>query len=202
MVWEFFATRGWIDFDRATPTITDFFSSGRTQLAADEPAALAVADLMHLNAAEADLPVAATQDRLQTDLAGQPFHLVVSADAARFAINATDSGPFVGHDPRQSRRFWDVTLFSSDASKLAWLADTDSLETLRERFVPAVSDLAGLYRAGEGDFGYESFEVIRRAMPVQATLWRAKLAVLLAEDEDERLVASLADVYFTLSRSA
>src|SRR4051794_6475649 len=122
MVWEYFQRNEWIDFDAATEVISSFFAAGLTQLRPDTRAARAVADLMHLNAAEADLPVAASEGRLQVDLRAVPFHLKVSADAARFAINATDSGPFVGHDPLTARRFWDVTLYSSDASKLAWLA--------------------------------------------------------------------------------
>jgi len=197
MVWEYLAESGWVDFSAATETITGFFRSGRTQLAADDPAALAVSDLMHLNAAEADLPAAATQDRLHTGLAAAPFTLQVSAGAARFAINSTDSGPFVGHDPREARRFWDVTLLSSDASKLAWLARTDSLEILRDRFLQAVTDLAGLYEGVQGVFGYEAFEEnFRQALPVQATLWRAKIAVLLAE---ETFGDQLVDVYRTLA---
>jgi hypothetical protein len=45
--------------------------------------------------------------------------LGVPKGADRFAIESTDSGPFVGHDPREARRLWDVTFLSSDASKLA-----------------------------------------------------------------------------------
>jgi hypothetical protein len=192
MVWEYFQRNGWIDFDAATETIGGFFAAGLTQLPPGTPAARAVADLMHLNAAEIDLPAATAQGRLQADLVGVPFHLRVSPDAARLAINATDSGPFVGHDPLQARRFWDVTLYSSDASKLAWLAKTDKLEGLRENFVQAVTDLAGLYRGVNQGFGYESLQAFRAAMPVVMTLWRAKLAVLLQEDGFE---GSLYDVY-------
>ena len=192
MVWEYFQQNGWIDFDAATETIGGFFAAGLTQLPADTAAARAVSDLMHLNAAEADLPAAAAQDRLQLGLVAVPFHLRVSSDAARFAINATDSGPFVGHDPLEARRFWDVTLYSSDASKLAWLAGTDTLEGLRENFIPAVTDLVGLYRGGRQGFGYQSLQAFEAAMPIQITLWRAKLAVLLEEDGFED---SLYEVY-------
>jgi hypothetical protein len=192
MVWEYLAESGWVDFGPATETITAFFDSGRTELAADDPAAVAVSDLMHLNAAEADLPAAAAQERLQVDLPNMPFRLEVSADAARFAINATDSGPFVGHDPREARRFWDVTLLSSDASKLAWLSGEDSLEGLRQRFIPAVSDLAGLYRDLGDAYGYEPLRAFPPSLPVQATLWRAKIAVLLQEEAFEE---SLIEVY-------
>jgi hypothetical protein len=198
MVWEYLSENGWVDFTAATEMITVFFARGQTRLAADDPAALAVSDLMHLNAAEADLPTAAAEDRLQTQVSGVPFYLLVSADAARFAINSTDSGPFVGHDPRQARNFWDVTLFSSDASKLAWLAGTDSLETLRERFKPAVMDLAGFYRGAEDQFGSEALQRFRDAFAVQATLWRAKMAVLL---EEEAFADRLVDVYRTLTTS-
>jgi hypothetical protein len=90
-----------------------------------------------------------------------------------------------------------VTLLSSDASKLAWLAATDSLETLRDRFLPAVTDLAGLYQGVQGVFGYEAFEdAFRQGFPVQATLWRAKIAVVL---EEEAFGDQLVDVYQTLA---
>jgi len=60
-----------------------------------------------------------------------------------------------------------------------------------------VTDLAGLYQGVAGVFGYEEFEDgFRQAFPVQATLWRAKIAVLL---EEEGFGDQLVDVYQTLA---
>ena len=192
MVYEYLSQQGWVDFRAATDTITTFFRAGQTILAWNEPPARVVEDLMHLNAAEAALPEAVRGGRLRGPSAAGPFHLEVSEAAARFAIDSTDSGPFVGHDPRQARRLWDVTLLSSDASKLAWLAETESVEELRERFTVAVTRLAELYRGLEDPAAYERL----RTFPVQATLWRAKIAVLLDEQD---FAGSFREVYSSLA---
>lgn len=209
MVWEGLQQTGWVDFRSATDTITGPFRRGQTQLRMDEPAGAAVIDLMHLNAAEIDLPTAAAQGRLRPGFVAaprMPFRLEVSADAARVAIETTDSGPFVGHDPRQARRFWDVTLFSSDASKLAWLSGTDSLDELQARFVPTVQSLGDLYRTLErpyGEYGGPQESSVAtflathaETFPVRATLWRAKLAVLL---EEANFLDDLREVFYSLS---
>ncbi len=85
-----------------------------------------------------------------------------------------------------------MTLLSSDASKLAWLAETESVEELRERFIAAVTRLAELYPSLEDPAAYERL----RTFPVQATLWRAKIAVLLDEQD---FAGSFREVYSSLA---
>jgi hypothetical protein len=208
VVWEDLQEIGWIDFGWVTETIAVPFVTGQTQLGMQEPGGAAVVDLMHLNAAEIDLPTAATQGRLQPGLIAaprMPFRLQVSREAAHVAIEITDSGPFVGHDPRATRRFWDVTVFSSDASKLAWLCGSDSLEELRARFIPTVRQLGDLYRrlepfrqSGSPAEGFaEAFLATHlQTFPVRATLWRAKLGVIL---EEENPVDGLREVFYSLT---
>lgn len=163
-----------VDFGRASDEIRGFLSEGRTMLPAQSDAVQAVADLIHLNAAEATLLVPLPEG---ARLFREP--LLVTVDAARFAISATDSGPFIGHDPRQRPRLWDVTLLGGDASKLAWLGGTDSVDVLRDRFDDVIARLASLYHEREDPAGYGNPE----AFSLRATLWRAKIAVLLEERE-------------------
>lgn len=172
MIYESLQEAHLVDFGRASGEIRGFLSAAPTILPAESDAVLAVTDLIHLNAAEATLLAPLAE--------GPHFFegpLLVTPGAARFAIAATNSGPFIGHDPRQRPRLWDVTLLGSDASKLAWLAETDSVEVLRETFDDVIGRLAMLYRQHEDPVGYGSPEALR----VRVTLWRAKIAVLLEE---------------------
>jgi hypothetical protein len=141
MVWEFFSARDWVEFDEALQVLGDYIEQAPTQLRLDSDAGSAVLDLMHLNAAEGSLR---TGLRAPTPTRG-PF-LVASRPAAISAIYETDTGPFVGHDPRENPRLSDVTLFGSDASKLAWLSGTDSVAGIATRFIPTVTRLGNLHR--------------------------------------------------------
>jgi len=72
-----------------------------------------------------------------------------------------------------------VTLLGSDASKLSWLSGGESVERLRQGFDAVIHDLAGLYQNVEDAFGYGRHD----AFGLRATLWRAKIAVLLEEED-------------------
>lgn len=171
MVYEFLQGQGLVNFSAATHALDQLFSGIQTVIAIDSPEGMAVLDLMHLNAAEIAL-------RPEPDY---ELPLYVPEPAARAAISATNSGPFVAHNVRARPRLWDVTLLGSDASKLAWLADTESVETVAERFVDVVRRLAELY-AQSGDpteYGEPGLLAMR------ALLWRAKIAVLLDEEDLE-----------------
>jgi hypothetical protein len=170
VIFEQLQARGLVDFAEASPAISHALArSGRL----DPKGRLgrAVADLMHLNAAELALAIQLPEFH------GEP--LAVSVQAAEFATVLTNSGPFFGHSPLDRPALWDVTLFGSDASKLAWLADTDSVEVIRDRFDSVVSDLAGMYRDVEEPTGYGAPAFLE----LRATIWRAKIAVLLEEDK-------------------
>jgi len=94
-------------------------------------------------------------------------------------------------------------LLGSDASKLAWLAETDSVELLAQRFIPAVTRLAEMYqelseRLAEWP-GELSPQWRPAAFAVQATLWRAKIGVLLGEED---IADSLLEVHLELGGGA
>jgi hypothetical protein len=196
MVWEFFSNRKWINFDAGLDVLGDFVEEAQTQLPLDSAAGTAVLDLMHLNAAEASLPAG-----LREGGPRDPFRLDVSRSATFEAIFESDCGPFVGHDPRNEPRLWDVTLYGSDASKLAWLAETESVEELRHDFTGTVTRLGDLYDQFQEsrrtfDLAADSTFWVPTAFAVRATLWRAKIAVLLSEDEPDD---SLTEVATTLA---
>jgi hypothetical protein len=182
MVWEFLSEQGWVDYRRASETISEFLVGAETILPPDSVAGRAVLDLIHLNAAELAVPVGLREPR-----ANAPFLLEVPRQAARVAIYVSDSSPFWGHDPTEQARLWDVTLYSSDASKLAWLSETESPETLAERFIPAVTRLAALQQRlheSRAEWQYDDPTFWEpSAFAALATLWRAKLAVVLREEE-------------------
>lgn len=182
MLYESLSDQGLVDFSEASAVINEVFVGGRTLLPPRSGAAVAVADLMHLNAAEAHL-VGGIQlaERLE-------LPLPVSRESARFATWATDSGPFLGHDPRENPALWDVTLLGGDASKLAWLSRSSSVETLRDNFDAVIRDLAGLYETREDPIGYGRRDIF----DLRATLWRAKIAVLLGEDDFPVMVSRVA----------
>jgi hypothetical protein len=207
MVWEYLAERGWVDFGSTVETADAFIGSTATHIGVEGPALTATLDLVHLNAAEASLPGGLREPGLDA-----PFRLEVAPWVTPFALFASDCGPFWGHDPRDGPKIWDVTLYSGDASKLAWLAETDSVITLAERFVPAVQRLGALYVqffASSGELFASDPALSERfqdwlpvwpwdpnAFPVRATLWRGKLAVLLG---DEEFQSSLFEVYNSLA---
>jgi hypothetical protein len=182
VIYESLIDQGLVDFSEATPLITAVFVGERTLLPPDSDAATAVTDLMHLNAAEAHLLIPA---QLSESL---ELPVPVSRESAHFATWATDSGPFLGHDPRENPALWDVTLLGGDASKLAWLSGSWSVATLRDKFATVISDLAGLYRRYEDPIGYGRSDFF----DMRATLWRAKIAVLLGEDDFPVMTSSAA----------
>jgi hypothetical protein len=173
VIYESLQKDGLVDFSEATSVINNYFRTAQTVLPFESGAGTAIADLIHLNAAEASLAAYALQ-REPTD---KPLRVL--PEAASLAIWTTDSGPFFGHDPRENPGLWEVTFFSSDASKLAWLSRTHSVETLRERFDDVIADLFAQYRGQEDVLGYSNPEMFH----IRAVLWRAKIAVLLDEDD-------------------
>jgi hypothetical protein len=191
VVYEYLIGERWIDFRYATETIYAFFDrwpalsppDGVRTIPPPEGSVLAaVTDLIHLNAAEAALVAewGEPESGLQIPPHTRKFQfepLRIPQQAAEFALFATDSGPFVGHDPRDNARLWDVTLLGSDASKLAWLSGSDSVDVLAEQFVDVVQRFAALYPTNLNAWGYGN----RDAFGMRATLWRAKIAVLLNE---------------------
>jgi hypothetical protein len=185
VIYEMLSDQGLIDFSEATPVIREVFVGEKTFLRPDSEAARAVTDLMHLNAAEAHLvgQVLPLSEPLEPPVR-------VSPESARFATWTTDSGPFLGHDPRKEPALWDVTLFGGDASKLAWLSGSWSVEALRDKFDAVISDLAGLYEGREDPIGFGRRDVF----DLRATLWRAKIAVLLGEDAFPVRTVSLAQL--------
>ncbi|HXF00119.1 MAG TPA: hypothetical protein VN458_07215 [Solirubrobacterales bacterium] len=88
MIYESLEDKGLVDFSAATEIITSFLD-GPTILPSDSAAAQAVADLMHLNAAE----VALGFQVLRSESIRSP--LPVHEEAAHLAIWATNSGPFL-----------------------------------------------------------------------------------------------------------
>jgi hypothetical protein len=196
MVWEYFSNRNWIDFSAGLDVIGDFFEQAPIQLPRGAQAVTAIFDLIHLNSAEASIPGGFAEPT-----GNAPFFLEVSRASAFTAINETNSGPFVGHDPRENPGLWDVTLYGSDASKLFWLADTDSVEELRDGFISAVTKLGDRYqRFDESRTGWtfdDSTFWLPTAFAVRATLWRAKIAVLL--DEGDEAEKDFSKVYDTLA---
>ena len=183
MIYEMLSDQGLVDFSEATPVISEVFVGERTFLRPDSEAARAVTDLMHLNAVEAHVVGQVLPRSESLDL---PVR--VSPGSARFATWTTDSGPFLGHDPRNNPALWDVTLFGGDASKLAWLSGSWSVAALRDNFDTVINDLAGLYEGREDPIGFGRRDVF----DLRATLWRAKIAVLLGEDELPVRTVSLA----------
>jgi hypothetical protein len=139
---------------------------------------------MLLNAAEIQL--AAMQRESVESL---PLH-VLPASASR-AIFLTDSGPFLGHSPRDKPRLWDVTLYGSDASKLAWLAGSDAVEEIATRFTPIMHDLLGYCDRYGNIYGSPPIFALR------ATVWRARIAAILNETDYE---SELRGVYESLER--
>ena len=196
MIWEVLHELGWVDFTVANATISRFFDEVGSGVPVGSDADLAATDLIHLTAAELALPRG-----LRDTPSDGPFFLNVPKSAARLAAFSSDCGPFKTHNPREKPRLWDVTLFGSDASKLAWLADTDSVETLAERFVPAVMRLGDMYddlsqrrTDRPDDHGPTAWRP--EVFAVRATLWRAKIGVLL---RDEDPVNALEEVHAAAS---
>lgn len=182
MIWEYLHARGWVDFEVAHATISSFFENVGSVVPPGSDADLAATDLIHLTAAELALP-----HGLRETPRYAPFFLEVSEPAARLAVFYSDCGPFKTHNPREQPRLWDVPLLGSDASKLAWLAETDSVEVLAERFIPAVTRLAAMHQElseRRSDRLDDDLTVWRpEVFAVQATLWRAKVGVLLGDEE-------------------
>jgi hypothetical protein len=180
VIWEELQSQGWVDFTAAHQTISSFFAGAGSEVAEGSEADLAATDLVHLTAAEIALPTG-LQDALYV-----PFSLEVPTWAARLAVFSSDCGPFKTHNPRETPRLWDVTLLGSDASKLAWSAGTDSVELVAERFIPVVSRLAEMYaRLNERrtDLVEDDPTAWRpEVFAARATLWRAKIGVLLGEE--------------------
>jgi hypothetical protein len=142
-----------------------------------DDAALSVMDLMYLNAAEIQLCGMIHHEGVESPLG-------VSSQAASTATVLTDSGPFVGHDPRTRPRLWDATLYGSDASKLAWLAKSDKVDQVAERFVTIMHELAAYCeRHGQDIYGN------RQIFALRATVWRARIAVLLSETDHTHAIA-------------
>jgi hypothetical protein len=180
VIWEHLQERGWVDFGDAPSTITRFFDQVGSFAEPGGETDLVATDLIHLTAAELSLP-----QGLGAGRGDAPFFLEVQDRASRQAAFRSDCGPFKSHNPAAQPRLWDVPVYASDASKLAWVAETESVEVLAERFVPAVQRLASLYE----DLGRRGDAPWRRdVFAAGATLWRAKVAVLLREaDVDEML---------------
>ena len=196
MIWEELRDRDWIDFSVAEPTISTFFSAVEPWVPVGSDADLATSDLIHLTAAELALSEGGLEQRLDAPTSEVPFHLHVSEQSARLAVFSSDCGPFKLHNPREQPRLWDVTLFGSDASKLAWSAESDAVEVVADRFLGIVRRLADMYD-----------DVDRRRPPVsasdptawrqdvfaaRATIWRAKIAVLL---DETNITPTLEDVH-------
>jgi hypothetical protein len=188
MLYNFLEDEGFFDFSSAAGVIRTFFEESPTILPIESSAVDAVADLMHLNAAEASL-----QEFRFSSTELPPRPLAVSERAAHFAIVTSDSGPFVGHDPREEPRLWDVTLYGSDASKLAWLADTDSVEAVAARFTEIIPRLAEYYR-GVPIYDYQQSA---EALQMRAILWRTKIAVLLQEHDFAGPVGDVANLHLS-----
>ena len=182
MIWEYLQERGWVDFGVAHATISSFFEDVGSVVPPGSDADLAATDLIHLTAAELALPHGLRETPLYA-----PFFLEVPEPAARLAIFCSDCGPFKTHNPREQPRLWDVPLLGSDASKLAWVAETDSVEVLAERFIPAVTRLAAMHQElneRRSDRPDDDPTVWRpEVFAVRATLWRAKMGVLLRDEE-------------------
>lgn len=187
MIWEELQAAGWVDFGVADEAISDVFAKVASGVPAGSEADLAATDLIYLTAAELAVP------RGLGEGPDAPFFIEVPESAARLAAFSADCGPFKTHNPREAPKLWDVTLFGSDASKLAWVAATDSVEVLRERFVATVVELAGMYQQLDrraGDLS-ETYGPLWGPAPfaARASVWRAKVGVLLGEsDVLERLI--------------
>jgi hypothetical protein len=164
-----------VDFTEVSEAITQSFASAAREI----PGAQALVDLTHLNAAEAAtlwpraVPISETQSVLP---------LAVPAEAAYFAISATDSGPMWLHDPTNNPKLWDVTLLGSDASKLAWISQNESVEALAASFTSVISKLGEHYGRINPELDYLGRARNTELFAVQAMLWRAKIAVLLKEE--------------------
>lgn len=183
MIWEELQRSGWVDFGVAQPAIAYFFADVGSEVEPGSEADLVSTDLIHLTAAELALP----QGLSETRPPNAPFFLEVPEEAARLAPFTADCGPFKGHNPRDEPKLWDVTLYGSDASKLAWLARTGSVQGVAERFVEVVSRLADMHQALRARrnvwLGDEATTFRPEVFAVRATLWRAKIGVLLGEDD-------------------
>lgn len=183
MIWEYLHERGWVDFSIASREISRFFEEFGSVVTPGSDADLAATDLIHLTAAEVALP-----HGLRDVSPDAPFYLDVPERAARLAVFCSDCGPFKTHNPREQPRLWDVPLLGSDASKLAWLADTDDVAVLAERFVPIVDRLAVMYQELSDRRGDQENDDLTTWRPdvfaARATLWRAKVGVLLGEEDD------------------
>ena len=178
MVYEYLSVRRLFAFDEATETINGFFTDAGTGATADGP----VADLIHLNAAEATVLLGPTRFGTGRPLAGP---LAIPAEAARFAISASDSGPTYGHDPTDGPGLWDVTLLASDASKLAWRLRSGRVDDLRDNFDRVVKEVSQSFAGAAGSWDYFQRQERPDVLVTQAVLWRAKIAVLLNEAQTE-----------------
>jgi hypothetical protein len=182
-VYEYVQQQGLVEFGTATDQIKSFLGQAETILPGDSPAISAAIDLTHLNAAEITLllePSAFTH--------GEPLR--VSEQASQLALSATNSGPTYGHDPREQPRLWDVTLLGSDASKLSWLGETDSVQIVADRFETIVHRLADLYARYPDIIDYGR----RGVFALRAALWRSKMAVILGEEDLSAVSAAYASL--------
>jgi hypothetical protein len=173
---QLFEQTGQFNFDEAEP-ILDRLIDNRPSvgIVADPDWVVAVRDIMLLNAAEASLPPFRGAPELVSP------HLVDEV-ATRIAFVATDSGPFVAHNPLVAPGLWDVTLLGSDANKLAWQAQSSSLETVSESFLSIAKRLIGFYRIASESAEVGPIDTVG-VVRTKCTLWRAKLGVLLNESE-------------------
>lgn len=177
MISDAIQAHGLFDFTAAKGALGTFFENAGSRIDVDDDAAELVRDLMLLNAAEIELAGMAAHHE-EVDLP-----LEVSSQAASRATFLTDSGPFVGHDPRAQPRLWDVTLYGSDASKLAWLAGSDAVDEVAASFIPIMSELAGYCERYANIYGN------RQIFALRATVWRARIAALRGETDHSDILA-------------
>jgi hypothetical protein len=171
MVWELFSERGIFEFGDASPAIrrlagsrAPFGSSGHSELE----------ERLHLNSAEIMLPP------LTPEL-WRSRPITVASRAADLAMLATNCTPFQGCLSDEPPALWDVTLFGSDANKLARVAGTTDVVELRKQFVAVIRRLRDLYLEHAREPNFQ--EVAQpRVVALKGALWRAKLAALLHED--------------------